>query len=37
VQSIAGGAMCTLSDPSRFFSFRRDATGGRMAAFVWRE
>jgi polyphenol oxidase len=29
--------MCTLSDASRFFSFRRDGTSGRMAAFVWRE
>jgi YfiH family protein len=37
VQSIDGGGTCTLSDPSRFFSFRRDATTGRMAAFVWRE
>lgn len=27
---------CTVEDPSRFFSFRRDAVTGRMAAAVWR-
>ena len=37
VRSIDGGGVCTLGDASRFFSFRRDATTGRMAAFVWRE
>lgn len=37
VRAIHGGGMCTLSDPGRFFSFRRDGTSGRMAAFVWRE
>jgi polyphenol oxidase len=37
VRSIDGGGMCTFNDPSRFFSFRRDGTSGRMAAFVWRE
>lgn len=36
VQSIDGGGMCTMSDASRFFSFRRDGPTGRMAAFVWR-
>ncbi|HET8877075.1 MAG TPA: peptidoglycan editing factor PgeF [Casimicrobiaceae bacterium] len=36
VRSIDGGGMCTMSDPSRFFSFRRDGPTGRMAAFVWR-
>lgn len=37
VARIGGGDMCTLSDPSRFFSFRRDGTAGRMAALLWRE
>ena len=37
VTSIDGGGMCTVSDPARFFSFRRDRTSARMAAFVWRE
>lgn len=28
-------AACTVSEPSRFFSFRRDgARSGRMAAFI---
>lgn len=36
VQRISGGDTCTVEDPSRFFSFRRDRTTGRMAAAVWR-
>lgn len=34
---IGGGTWCTVSDPSRFFSFRRDGITGRMAAAVWIE
>ena len=26
---------CTLSNPSRYFSFRRHARTGRMAALIW--
>lgn len=37
VRRVHGGGMCTLSDPARFFSFRRDGTSGRMAAFLWRD
>lgn len=37
VGAIGGGAWCTVSDPSRFFSFRRDRVTGRMAAVVWIE
>jgi YfiH family protein len=37
VQTIDGGGLCTFSDPARFFSYRRDGTSGRMAAFLWRE
>jgi len=33
---IDGGGLCTLSDPQRFFSHRRDARTGRMATLVWR-
>ena len=33
--AIYGGGACTVSDPSRFFSFRRDRVTGRMAALVW--
>jgi len=35
VADVSGGRWCTVSDPSRFFSFRRDRVTGRMAAFVW--
>ncbi len=32
---ITGGQWCTVEEPSRFFSFRRDGLTGRMAAAVW--
>jgi polyphenol oxidase len=35
VQHISGGSWCTVSQPDRFFSFRRDGRTGRMAAAVW--
>jgi YfiH family protein len=35
VERIFGGGFCTYSDPQRFYSYRRDGTGGRMAAFLW--
>jgi polyphenol oxidase len=34
--AIHGGGLCTISDPSRFYSHRRDARTGRMATLVWR-
>lgn len=37
IGSIGGGLWCTVSDPSRFFSFRRDRNTGRMAAAIWIE
>jgi polyphenol oxidase len=36
VGQVSGGAWCTHSDASRFFSFRRDGVTGRMAAAIWR-
>jgi len=35
VERIFGGGYCTYSDPQRFYSYRRDGTSGRMAAFLW--
>jgi YfiH family protein len=35
VERIFGGNYCTYSEPQRFHSYRRDATGGRMAALIW--
>ena len=35
LRHISGGQWCTVSAPSRFFSFRRDRVTGRMAAAIW--
>ncbi len=35
VRRVYGGTDCTVSDPQRFFSYRRDKTTGRMAALIW--
>lgn len=32
--AISGGSWCTVSEPSRFFSFRRDGVTGRLGAAV---
>ena len=37
VARVHGGGLCTISDPQRFFSHRRDARTGRMATLVWFE
>jgi len=34
---IHGGGLCTICDPQRFYSHRRDARSGRMATLIWRE
>jgi polyphenol oxidase len=38
---IYGGGLCTVSDATRFFSYRREGKqgrhSGRMAALIWRE
>ena len=35
VAGVFGGGHCTYSDPSRFFSYRRDGVTGRMASLIW--
>ncbi|MCY1377971.1 Polyphenol oxidase [compost metagenome] len=32
----SGDAWCTVAQPSRFFSHRRDGVSGRFAALVWK-
>jgi polyphenol oxidase len=32
---IHGGDLCTISDPTRFFSHRRDRRSGRLATLAW--
>jgi YfiH family protein len=35
VREVHGGTLCTVSDPARFFSHRRDRRTGRQAAMIW--
>jgi hypothetical protein len=35
VNQVFGGGLCTVSDRSRFYSYRRDRTTGRMASLIW--
>ncbi|MBU8975537.1 MULTISPECIES: peptidoglycan editing factor PgeF [unclassified Lysobacter] len=34
-ERIHGGGLCTISEPQRFFSHRRDQRTGRMASLLW--
>lgn len=36
IERIHGGGLCTISDPQRFYSHRRDQRTGRMATLVYR-
>ncbi|WP_293711636.1 peptidoglycan editing factor PgeF [Stenotrophomonas sp. UBA7606] len=36
-QAIHGGDLCTMADPQRWFSHRRDRRSGRIATLVWME
>ncbi|AOU98975.1 hypothetical protein BI364_14340 [Acidihalobacter yilgarnensis] len=35
VTVVYGGHYCTHTDPSRFYSYRRDGVTGRMASLIW--
>lgn len=35
ITRVHGGDLCTISDPQRFYSHRRDRRSGRMATVVW--
>ena len=35
VTRVFGGGLCTISEPQRYFSHRRDQRTGRMATLVW--
>lgn len=35
VAQVHGGGLCTISEPQRFYSHRRDARTGRMASLIW--
>jgi hypothetical protein len=37
LHAIYGGGLCTYTDATRFYSYRRDGETGRMASLIWRE
>jgi len=37
ITRIYGGGLCTHTDSTRFFSYRRDGATGRMGTFIWSE
>ena len=36
VKKVHGGGLCTYTDSTRFFSYRRDGDTGRMVSFIYR-
>lgn len=37
VRRVSGGGHCTVGEPERFYSYRRDGSSGRMASLIWLE
>ena len=35
VTAVYGGDLCTVSEPARYFSYRRDGQTGRFASLIW--
>jgi copper oxidase (laccase) domain-containing protein len=35
VRDVVASGLCTASDVTRFYSYRRDGVTGRMAALIW--
>ncbi len=35
VTAVYGGGLCTYTDATRFYSYRRDGKTGRMASLIW--
>lgn len=35
LEDVHGGGLCTIGDPGRFFSHRRDGRSGRLATLAW--
>lgn len=35
VDAVFGGDCCTVNEPERFFSYRRDGLTGRMTSMIW--
>lgn len=35
ITDVTGGGLCTVTDPTRFYSHRRDRRSGRFASLLW--